>query len=80
MAVKESKTKYNIKEIAWKIRYYILEYIQNLGKILADLEKAGITIAGIKSQLYQAYIKIVEYIFDADDCHCNTSKVLKIFN
>ena len=50
MGAKGPKTKYNNKEVAPGIRRYILEYIQNLDKVLADLERAGVTIARAKSQ------------------------------
>ena len=50
MGVKGPKTKYNNEEVALGIRRYILEHIQNLDKVLADLEKAEVTIAEAKSQ------------------------------
>ena len=48
--IKKPKTTYNNKELTPKIRQYVLEHIQNLDKILANLEEAGVTIAGAKSQ------------------------------
>ena len=71
---------YNNKEFAPGIRQYVIEYIQNLNKILADLKWVGVTIARVKSQFCQAYIKIVKFICDADGCHLDISKVLKILN
>ena len=62
------------------IRQYILEYIQNLDKVLADLEQAGITIVGAKSQFCQAGLKIVGYICNANSRHLDTSKILKILD
>ena len=50
MAIKGPKTTYNNKEVAPSIRRYVFEHIQNLNKVLPDLEQAGITIAGAKSQ------------------------------
>lgn len=50
MAVKKLKTIYNNKKIASDIRQYILKYIQNLNKILANLEQASIIITKAKSQ------------------------------
>ena len=60
------------------IKRYVFEYTQNLNKVLADLEQAGITIAGAKSLFCQIGLKIVNYICDADGRHPDTSKVLKI--
>ena len=42
----------------------MLKHIQNLDVILADLERAGITILGAKSQFYCAGIKIMGYIYN----------------
>ena len=58
----------------------MVEYIQNLDKVLADLERAGVTIAGAKSQFCRAGIKIVGYICDANGRHLDTSKILKILD
>lgn len=80
VAVKRPKTTYNNKEVALSIRRYVFEHIQNLDKVLADLERASVTIAGAKSQFCQAGLKIVGYICDANGRHPDTSKVLKILN
>lgn len=48
--------------------------------VLADLERAGVTIAGGKSQFCQVGIKIVEYICDADGRHSEISKVPKVLD
>ncbi len=58
----------------------MVEHIQNLDKVLADLERAGVTIARAKSQFCRAGIKIVRYICDVDGRHPDTSKVLKILD
>lgn len=42
----------------------MIEYIQNLDTVLADLEKAKITIAETKYQFRYFDIKIVNYISD----------------
>lgn len=52
VGVKEPKTTYNKRELAPEIRQYMVKHIQNLDKVLADLEQAGVTIAGAKSQFY----------------------------
>ena len=57
-----------------------MEHTQNLDQVLADLERAGVTISGVKSQFCRAGIKIVRYICDADGRHPDTSKILKILD
>lgn len=80
VTIKELKSIYNNEEVAFGIRRYIFEYIQNLDKVLTDLKRAGITIPGAKSQFYQAELKIVGYICDMDGRYPNTSKILKILD
>ncbi len=80
VGVKGPKTKYNNEEVAPGIRCYVLKHILNLDKVLADLERARITIARAKSQFCCASIKIVGYICDADGRYPDTFKVLKILD
>ena len=80
VGVKRRKTMYNNEELAPGIRRYVIGHIQNLDKVLADLEQARVTITRAKSQFCQAGIKIVEYIYDADGRHPDTSKVFKILD
>ncbi len=56
--VKEPKTTYNNEEVPLGIWRYILEYIPYLDSVLANIEYAGVTISGAKSQFCQAGIKI----------------------
>lgn len=72
--------RFNNEKVAPRIKRYLLKHIQNLDKVLADLEKIGTPITGGKSQFCRAGIKIVEYICDADGRHLHTSKILKIFD
>ncbi len=78
--VKKPKTTYNNKKLALGMRRYMVEHIQNLDKVLADLERAGVTIAGAKSQFCRTGINIVRYICDADGHFPDKSKVLKIID
>ena len=80
VGIKGPKTTYNNEELALKIRCYVVEHIQNLDAVLADLERAGITIAGTKSQFCYSGIKIVGYICDSKGQHPDRSKVLKILD
>lgn len=58
----------------------MIEHIQNLDIVLADLKKAGIIIAEAKSQFCCFGIKIPGYICDSERRHSDTSKVLKILD
>ena len=78
--IKGPKSTYYNKEVAPGIRWYVFEHIQNLDKVLADLEPAGITIARAKSQFCQAGLKIMDYICDANGRHSDILKVLKILD
>lgn len=48
IGVKSPKTIYNNKKLASRIRRYVIEHIQNLNKVLADLEQAVVIIAEAK--------------------------------
>lgn len=80
MEIKGPKIICNNKELVPGIRWYVVEHIQNLKKILADLEQVRVTIIGAKFQFCQASIEIVGYICDVNGCHLDTSKILKILD
>lgn len=71
---------YNNKELTPRIQYYMIEYIQNLDTILADLEKIDIIIDKTKSQFCCISIRTISYICDFKKRYPNTTKVLKIFD
>lgn len=77
VGIKGPKATYNNEELAPGIRRFVVEHIQNLDAVLADVERAGITIARAKSQFCYSGIKIVGFICDSDGRHPDTSKVLK---
>jgi len=60
------------------IRRFILEHIQELDTILADLKRAGATVSRNKSQFYMTGIKMVEYVCDFEGRHPDVFKVIKI--
>ncbi len=78
--VKGPKTLYDNEEVAPGIRRYIVEHIQSLDAVLADLERAGVTISGAKSQFCMASLQIVRFIFDSAGRYLDTAKVLKIID
>ena len=56
------------------IRRFVLEAIQNLDAVLADIERAGATISGHKSVLVAEGIKVVAYVGDSSGRHPDTEK------
>ena len=59
-------------------RLYILEAIQSLDEVLADIERAGGTISGFKSAFVCEGLKIVAFICDSEGGHPVAEKVRKI--
>lgn len=55
-----------------------MEHIQNLDKILADIERSGTTVAGAKLKLCMAGLKIVGFVCDVNGRHPDHEKVIKI--
>ena len=78
IGVKGPKIIYNDKEMTSSIRKYVLEHIQWLDRILADLERADYTISGAKSQFCIADIRVIRYLYDIEDRHPDTAKIIKI--
>jgi hypothetical protein len=76
--VKGSKNNYGGKLAALGIRFYILEHIQTLNRVLVNIEKAGATISGTKSQFGMAGLSIVGYVCDSSGRHPATAKIIKI--
>jgi hypothetical protein len=78
--MKKPKSKYNDEEILGfpGVRRFILKYIQSLNAVLADLERARFIISAEKSVFYITGLKIVRYVYDANERHSNYVKVLKI--
>jgi hypothetical protein len=65
--VKGSKNDYGEKLAAPGIRFYVLEHIQALNRVLVDIEKISATISGAKSQFGMAGLNIVGYV-SRDSC------------
>ena len=78
IGVKGPKTDYGGEEVAPGIRKYVLEHLMWLDGVLADIERAGCTISGEKSQFCMAGLKIVGFVTDSDGRHPDTAKVIKI--
>jgi hypothetical protein len=82
IGVKGPKNRYNDKKVfnLPKMRKFIIKYIQNLNAVLTDLEHAETIISVKKSKFYIIKFKIVRYVYDADNRHSNSLKILKILN
>jgi len=80
IGVKGPRTRYNDEEVPELpgVRRFVLEHIQNLDAVLADLERAGATISAEKSMFCMAGLKIVGYVCDANGRHPDSAKILKI--
>lgn len=80
VGVKGPKTTYNNEEVTPGIRRYVLEHIQWLDGVLADIERFGCTISGAKSQFAMEGLKMVGYVCDGQGKHPETTKVLKVLD
>ena len=60
------------------VRLYILEAIQSLDEVLADIERAGGTISGFRSAFVCEGVMIVAFICDSEGRHPVAEKVRKI--
>jgi Reverse transcriptase (RNA-dependent DNA polymerase) len=76
IGVKVPRTNYGGEEAAPGIRRFILEHIINLDKVMVNLERAGCTISGEKSQFCMPGIKIVGYACDSEGRHPESAKVV----
>jgi hypothetical protein len=78
--IKNSKTKYDNKKIAFNIRRYIFKHIKSLDVVLVDLKKTSVTISTLKSHFCIIELKVVNFICVANDRHFNKIKVIKIID
>ena len=76
--VKNSRSNYDEKEILFKIRLFIMKYIQWLNAMLVNLEKISCTISDEKFQFCMSELKIVDFIYDSNDKSSETAKIIKI--
>ena len=80
IAVKGPKTTYGNRKSLPGIRQFVVEHLILLDLVLADLELAGCTISGEKSQFGMSGIKIVGYVCDAEGRRPDRDKIAKIVN
>jgi hypothetical protein len=80
IGVKGPKTTYNNEFILPGVRRYVMEHIQWLDGVLADIERAGCTISGEKSQFCCEGLRVVGFVCDVEGRHPDTAKVIKILD
>jgi hypothetical protein len=80
IGVRGPKDRYNDEEVPGLpgVRKFVMEHLRNLDAVLADLERAGVTISAEKSKFCMKGMKVVGYVCDADGRHPDASKVIKI--
>ena len=80
IGVEGPKTDYGGEEIEPGLRRYIIEHIQNVDRMLCEIERAGATLSGLKTQWCQPGVRIVGFVCDKDGRHPESSKVAKILD
>ena len=78
VGVKRPKTTYNDAKVLPGVRRYVMEHIQNLDVVLANIERAGATISGEKSQFCMRGLKVVGFVCNINRRHPDAAKVIKI--
>jgi hypothetical protein len=72
------KTDYGGEEALPGVRRYVLEHIQQLDRVLADVERAGATVSGTKCSWGMDRLGVVGYEVSAAGRHPDRNKVEKI--
>jgi len=78
IAVKEPQTDYNSEEVLMRVCWYILKTIQNLDKVLINIECTNRSVSDEKSQYIMKQLKIVGFVCRPNERSSVTDKVLKI--
>ena len=80
IGVKGSRDNYDNEEVLGLpgVRRFMLEHLQNLDKVLADIERAGATISGEKSKFCVKGMKVIGYVCDTDGRHPEVAKIATI--
>ena len=78
IGVKGLYNDYGSKKSLLRIRRFILEYIQNLNKILKRIKRVGASINRLKSQFYIDRINVVGFVYNIEERSLASLKVIKI--
>jgi hypothetical protein len=82
VGVKGPKSRYGEEEVEGLpgVRRFVMEHLQNLDNVLADVERAGATISGEKSDWCWNGVKIVGFVCGEAGRWPQASKVDKVWN
>jgi hypothetical protein len=80
VCIKGPKNDYQGEEALPGIRLFVAEHLSNMDQVLADIERAGATISGHKSDFGYASMVVVGYRIDAAGRHPDQKKVDKILS
>lgn len=78
IVVRGPTTRYDDEEVEHGVRRYVLEHLQNLDKVLVNVELAGCTISGPKSKWCQNEAVIVGYLCGTNGRKPDNIKIQKI--
>ncbi len=78
IAVKGPQTDYNSEKVLMRVHWYILKTIQNLNKVLINIECTDRSVSDEKSQYIMKQLKIVEFVCRPNGRSSVINKVLKI--
>lgn len=78
MAVRGAKSTYDNEETLPGVRRHVLEHLQNLDKVLVNVELSGCTVSALKSVFCQESTDLVGYLCGMQGRQPVTAKVLKI--
>jgi hypothetical protein len=78
VCIKGPKSEYNSEEIEPGIRRFVAEHLSNMDQVLADIERAGATISGHKSDFGFDSMIVVGYQVDKYGQHPDQKKIDKI--
>ena len=78
VVVKRNRNNYKNKKIVSETRIFVFRHIQNLNKVLIDIERSKVTIFDEKSQFCMFDIKIMSFVCDEIDRHFDNIKIIKI--
>lgn len=68
------------EEVIPGVRRFVLESMMALDRVLADIERAGATISGIKSEFLKDSLKVVAYICATNGRSPEKAKIAKILD
>ena len=78
VCIKGPKTKYDGQEVEPGIRRFVAEHLSSMDQVLSDIERAGATVSGHKSDFCYPSMIVVGYRVDEHGRHPDQKKIEKI--